>query len=89
MEKKLIDKLVDKFLAWPLPESVCSDLCASMPGYPHRCGTNLMTADEAKKMLEHVLGGALDEERLATTDEEGEAYMRGWFDRENQVPNRY
>lgn len=87
MEKKLIDKLVDKFLGWPLPESVCSDQCASIPGYPHRCGTNLMTADEAKQMFAHVLGGAVDDELVTATAEEGEAYMRGWFDRENQVPN--
>ena len=47
--------LVDRFLAWPLPESLCSDPCASMPGYPHRTGTNLMTAEQAKAMLDYVL----------------------------------
>lgn len=47
--------LVDRFLAWPLPESLCSDPCASMPGYPHRTGTNLMTAEHATAMIEHVI----------------------------------
>lgn len=49
------DTMVDRFLTWPLPDSVCSDPCASMPGHPHRSGTNLMTAVEARQMLEHVL----------------------------------
>jgi len=50
--------LVDRFLAWPLPKSVCSDLCATMPDYPHqRTGTNLLTAEEARQMLEAILNG--------------------------------
>jgi hypothetical protein len=53
-----INKLVDRFLSWPLPESVCSDLTVTFPGRPHRTGTNLLTAIEAKQMLEHVLAGA-------------------------------
>jgi len=52
MNKKL---LVDRFLAWPLPESLCSDPCASIPGYPHRAGTNLMTAEQAEAMIEYVI----------------------------------
>ena len=50
-----LDKLVDRFLAWKLPESVCSDLCATKQGYPHRSGTNLLNATEAKQMLEYLL----------------------------------
>ena len=50
--------MIDRFLSWPLPESLCSDPCASMPGYPHRTGTNLMTAEQAKAMLLHVLAAA-------------------------------
>lgn len=52
-----IDELVNRFLGWPLPDSVCSDLCATKAGYPHRSGTNLLTATEAKAMLEYVLVG--------------------------------
>ena len=51
-----VDALVDRFLAWPLPASVCSDLCATKQGYPHRSGTNLLSAAEARAMLEYVLG---------------------------------
>lgn len=51
-----VDALVDRFLAWPLPASVCSDLCATKQGSPHRSGTNLLSAVEAKAMIEHVLG---------------------------------
>lgn len=55
-----LDKLVDRFLSWPLPKSVCSDLCATDPNYPHqRSGTNLLTAIEAKEMLKHVAGDLL------------------------------
>lgn len=53
-----VSRLVDRFLAWPLPESVASDQCATMPGYPHRSGTNLLTADEARQMFEYVLAEA-------------------------------
>lgn len=47
-------EMVDRFLAWPLPASVCSDLCVTKKGAPHRIGTNLLTADEARQMLEYV-----------------------------------
>lgn len=48
------NKLIDRFLAWPLPKSVCSDKCVSDPTYPNRVGTNLLTADEAKQMLDYL-----------------------------------
>ena len=47
--------MVSRFLAWPLPTSVQADPCALDPAYPHRHGTNLLTASEAQAMLEHVL----------------------------------
>jgi len=50
-----IDALVNRFLAWPLPDSVCSDLCATKQGYPHRSGTTLLTAVEAKAMISYLL----------------------------------
>jgi hypothetical protein len=55
-----VDALVNRFLAWPLPASVCADPCASMRDYPNRTGTNLLTADEAGQMIQHVLAGELD-----------------------------
>lgn len=53
-----INEMVNRFLSWPLPKSVCADPCASNPDYPHRSGTNLLNALEARQMLEHVLGPA-------------------------------
>lgn len=50
-----VDELVNRFLAWPLPESVCADRCATEHGYPHRSGTHLLNADEARQMIEHLL----------------------------------
>jgi hypothetical protein len=54
-DRTRIDSLVDKFLSWPLPESVCSDLCVTEHGEKGRVGTNLLTADEARQMLEYLL----------------------------------
>ena len=59
-------EMVDRFLSWPLPESVCADLCTTESsfyqkrGYTHdgRCGTNLLSEGEARQMLEHVLNVA-------------------------------
>ena len=59
-------EMVDRFLSWPLPESVCADLCTTESsfyqkrGHTHdgRCGTNLLSAGEARQMLEHVLNVA-------------------------------
>lgn len=53
-----VKRLVDKFLAWPLPDSVSSDPCVCDRGHPARSGTNLLTATEAKEMFEHVLRDA-------------------------------
>ncbi len=58
---RVTDAMVNRFLSWPLPDSVCSDECVTRTGgewtpeYPQRTGTNLLTADEARKMLEYVL----------------------------------
>lgn len=48
-------EMVDRVLAWPLPDTVCADLCATQSGAPNRSGTNLLTASEARAMLEYVL----------------------------------
>ena len=54
-----IDELVNRFLSWPLPDSVCSDLCVTdiewskKYSYP-RSGTNLLTAAEARQMFEYL-----------------------------------
>ena len=63
-----LDGLVNRFLAWKLPDSVCSDQCATQRGYPHRTGTTLLTADEARQMLEHVLQGTTPPSATLTPD---------------------
>lgn len=62
IEQPDMQTMVSRFLSWPLPATVQSDPCALDPAYPHRHGTNLLTADEAVAMLEHVLVGATDHE---------------------------
>ena len=50
--------MVDRFLAWPLPDSVRSDTCVTMVGGDqYRSGTNLLTADEARQMFSYVVYG--------------------------------
>lgn len=66
-----IDGMVDRFLQWKLPDSVCSDACAADRTYATRypglrSGTNLLTADEARQMIEHVLAPN-SAKRLMTT----------------------
>lgn len=52
--------LVERFLSWPLPQSVCSDLCVTDPSYKfQRSGTNLLTADEARQMIDHLFANIL------------------------------
>ena len=54
-----IKALVDRFLAWPLPQTVAADARATNSKYPHpRNGTNLLSADEARQMIEHLLSAA-------------------------------
>lgn len=50
-----LDEMVNAFLSWPLPESVCSDTCATVHGHKGRSGTNLLTAVEAKAMFSEVV----------------------------------
>ncbi|WP_047168884.1 hypothetical protein [Rhizorhabdus histidinilytica] len=49
--------LARRFVTWPLPRTVCADLCATDPNYQYgRSGTNLLSLAEAEQMLRHVLG---------------------------------
>lgn len=53
--------LAQRFLTWPLPHDVCADGCATTPGYPNRCGTNLLNANQAQQMVRHVFGAPAQE----------------------------
>lgn len=60
MSAELTKALVDRFLAWKLPASVCSDTCVTDRNYGFpRSGTNLLDADEARQMVEHLFAGGL------------------------------
>lgn len=50
-----IETMVDRFLSWRLPLSVSADVCATKYGTENRFGTNLLNADEARQMIEHVV----------------------------------
>lgn len=48
--------LVNRFLMWPLPKTVCSDGCVTNSAYQFpRSGTNLLNAEEAKEMIRYLL----------------------------------
>jgi len=64
---QVTDEMVNRFLGWKLPPTFCPDagikFTPPVPdargyvnGWP--IGTNLLTATEARAMLEHVLGAA-------------------------------
>jgi len=66
MEKAMIDKMVDRFLGWKLPKDFSPDGGISFkPTKPYEgdesgnswwpIGTNLLTADQARAMIEHML----------------------------------
>ena len=61
------DEMVIRFLSWSLPKDFAPDCGISFDGRKDEnwcwnktwpVGTNLLTADQAKAMLEHVIGGA-------------------------------
>lgn len=55
LSEKSLSALVDKFLAWKLPQSVCSDTCVTDSKYKYpRSGTNLLSATEARQMIEYL-----------------------------------
>lgn len=63
--------MVDRFLAWKLPETVWPD--CGRPPRPTDTGTNLLSATEARAMLTHVLLGA-----DTITEQRAEALAKQW-----------
>ena len=61
MNKPLIDQMVDRFLGWKIPADFSPDCGIAFTPIPNASpvGTNLLTAVQAKAMLEHVLGDTL------------------------------
>lgn len=75
----VVQEMVSRFLSWKLPTSVCADPCVSDASYQHdRLGTNLLTADEARQMVEHLLGKETAAERPAEPTHDKDAWYRGW-----------
>lgn len=71
--------LVDRFLAWPLPQSICSDVCATDAAYKFpRSGTNLLNADEARQMVEYLC------ERLIKIEEAAMALSTAMVENEDK-----
>lgn len=82
------DEMVNRFLAWPLPASVNCDPCATQPNYPHdRVGTNLLTAIEARQMLEHVLATASPESNQTLAKAMGDWTAEDIAELRRMIPN--
>jgi hypothetical protein len=84
-QRALIERLVERFLSWPLPKTFAPDCGITfthkpdargyMPSWP--VGTNLFTADEARAMFEHVLADAAPAAVVITP--EGAAKIEAWL----------
>ena len=78
----IVDRMVSAFLSWRLPQDFRPDngVAFAAPGNPSfwPSGTNLFNADQAKAMVEHMLGPAIARDRY-TTEEEGDAFTDGYF----------
>ena len=63
---KVTDEMVNRFLAWQLPEDFNPDCGISFTKSAHwsswPTGTNLLTAAQARQMLEHAVGAAPSDE---------------------------
>jgi hypothetical protein len=49
-----IKELTEKFLRWPVPHSVCADLCATKQ-QEGRTGTNFFSYSEAEAMIKYLI----------------------------------
>ena len=91
-----IKALVNRFLSWPLPGTVCTDLCTTIPDLPNvnlpnvpkRIGTNLLTANEAEQMFEYVLDGVEEHSpgvaaiAYALEADDGLQFLQLWYEGE-------
>lgn len=76
MSKTMIDKMVDRFLGWKLPEDFSPDCGITFAKFHPNgttrfepIGTNLLTADQARAMVKHMLADALPGDTCATEDQ--------------------
>lgn len=75
MKKRLIDAMVNAFLGWSLPKDFAPDCYISFDREKATAtpncwpvGTNLLTADQARQMFEHVVDKGIG---LPTTEQAG------------------
>lgn len=90
-KKTVIDRMVDRFLGWKLPEDFGPDSYITFDREKAKqnpnfwpVGTNLFTAGQARQMVEHMLADVMPEGY--DTEAEGDAYMDGYFDALIQEP---
>jgi hypothetical protein len=78
-----IDRIVSAFLTWKLPadfspdNGIRFDEQPSPVGWP--TGTNLLNADQAKGLVQHLFSAALSGRDRYSTEEEGDAFTDGYL----------
>lgn len=61
MTDKQIEEMVNRFLNWELPKDFDPDAGISFcPNGPWPIGTNLLTAEQAREMIEYLLNVRVD-----------------------------
>lgn len=77
---KVTDEMVNRFLSWPVPKDFGPDCGITFTPINHPdvwpIGTNLLTADQARRMLEHVLAPAPEEQAQLAKDAARYRWMR-------------
>lgn len=83
----VVKEMVDRFLSWKLPEDFNPDGGISFKNVfaqPWPVGTNLLTADQARQMIEHLLAdadGELNAADHAKIDAAWEKHKAAGYDR--------
>ena len=86
-KKTMIDRMVSRFLCWKLPKDFAPDAGIRFlpnpvqqhdgPYWP--TGTNLMHAEQAREMIEHMLGGEINPAALdVLTERRRQIEEKGW-----------
>lgn len=79
MKTQITDEMVSRFLAWSVPRHFYPDCYitfdrekASQSPHSWPTGTNLLTAEQARAMLEHVIGKQYEPHEQRVLDEKAE-----------------
>ena len=85
--KSMIDAMVSRFISWKLPKDFMPDAGVGFTPHPIQqhdgphwpTGTNLFHAEQAREMIEHMLGDAMNSAALdVLTERRRQVEAEGW-----------